>query len=107
MNICFITYRENNPYIGGIENVTYLLSKSFIERGYNVICISQLDDKSQDYTPLCTELHFPNKKNIYNKDNLCFLEKVIKENNVDIIINQYSINTGFLKLCHKIKEVFH
>ncbi|MBR3915553.1 MAG: glycosyltransferase [Bacteroidaceae bacterium] len=106
MTICFVSYRTNNPYIGGIENVTYSLCKEFTKRGYNVICISQLDDKSQDYTPLCTELRFPNKKNIYNKDNLYFLEKVIKENNIDIIINQYSINTGFSKLCHKIKEVF-
>lgn len=79
MTICFVSYRTNNPHIGGIENVTYSLCKEFIKRGYKVICISQLDDTGQKYTPIYTELRFPNKNSIYNKDNLYFLEKTIKK----------------------------
>lgn len=104
MNICFITYRENNPYIGGIENVTYLLCKSFIERGHNVMCISQINSQKGKYTPVCMELLFPEKKELNSDTNRNFLETTIKKYGINIIINQYSINKQTIELCNNIKH---
>ena len=105
MNICFITYRENNPYIGGIEKVTYLLSKEFLERGHTVTCISQINTNSyKTYEPLCKELFFPDYKNIDSEINYRFLKETIEHNSIDIIINQYSTTKGFNTLCQLIKQ---
>lgn len=104
MNICFITYRENNPYIGGIENVTYLLSKSFIERGHNVICVSQINTKEGNYTPVCEEFFFPEAKTLNNETNTQFLVSIIDRYDIDIIINQNSVDIQSIELCNRIKH---
>ena len=106
MNICFLSYRENNPYIGGIENVTYLLCKSFIEKGHSVVCISQTNSKKVSYEPICQEYFFPRTDDLGNEINLLFLESVIEKHNIDIIVNQNSINKQSIILCEKIKERF-
>lgn len=106
MNICFITYRENNPHIGGIENVTYLLSKSFIERGYNVICVSQINTQEGNYTPVCLEFFFPEAKTLNNETNTQFLVSIIDRYDIDIIINQNSVDIQSIELCNSIKHKF-
>ena len=108
MNICFLSYRENNPYIGGIENVTYTLSKELTERGHNIICLSQIHSQiDKPYTPVCKELFLPNHEQINSKENLNFLCKLIKEEDIDIIINQYSTTLGFCELCHNAKQLYN
>ena len=104
MNICFITYRENNPHIGGIENVTYLLSKSFIERGHNVICVSQINTKEGNYAPACEEFLFPEAKTLNNETNTQFLVSIIDRYDIDIIINQNSVDIQSIELCNSIKH---
>ena len=108
MNICFLSYRENNPYIGGIENVTYTLSKELTERGHNIICLSQIHSQiDKPYAPVCKELFLPNHEYINSKENLDFLCKLIEEENIDIIINQYSTTLGFCELCHNAKQLYN
>ncbi len=108
MNICFLSYRENNPYIGGIENVTYTLSKELAKRGHTVICLSQIHSNiEKPYTPVCKEVFLPNNEQINSKENLDFLCKLIKEKDIDIIINQYSTTLGFCELCHNAKQLFN
>ena len=106
MNICFLTYRENNPYIGGIENVTHILSKSFTERGHYVICLSQINSKKEKYIPVCEEFFFPEPSNFKTPKNLQFVISTIKKYNIDIIINQYSKDIQTVELCEEIKSRF-
>lgn len=106
MNICFITYRENNPYIGGIENVTYLLSKSFIERGHKVICVSRINSQKGVYTPVCKELFCPDATSFANETNWNFLKSTIEKYHIDIIVNQDSKDKQTIKLCKKAKDIF-
>lgn len=108
MNICFLSYRENNPYIGGIENVTYALSKELTKRGHNIICLSQIHSQiDKPYTPVYKELFLPNHEQINSKENLVFLCKLIKEEDIDIIINQYSTTLGFCELCQNAKQLYN
>ena len=105
MNICFLSYRENNPYIGGIENVTYTLSKELTKRGHKIICLSQIHSKiEKTYSPACKELFLPNSKKIDAKENIHFLCTLIKKESIDIIINQYSTTLGFCKLCKEAQQ---
>lgn len=106
MNICFITYRENNPYIGGIENVTHILCKSLVERGYNIICVSQVNTQSGGYTPACKELFFPEVESFNNEANRHFFKSIIQKYNIDIIINQNSVDTQSVEFCNRIKGEF-
>lgn len=106
MNICFITYRENNPYIGGIENVTHILCKSLVERGYNIICVSQVNTQRGGYTPACKELFFPEAESFNNEANRHFFKSIIQKYNIDIIINQNSVDTQSVEFCNRIKGEF-
>lgn len=105
MNICFLSYRENNPYIGGIENVTYTLSKELTNREHKIICLSQIHSKiEKTYSSACKELFLPDSKEIDSKENIHFLCTLIKEENIDIIINQYSTTLGFCRLCKEAQK---
>lgn len=107
MDICFIGYRENNPFIGGIEKVTYLLSKELVVRGHRVTLVSQTNTNSyKKYTPVCEEIFLPDKDNILSERNYIFLSNIIEKREVQIIVNQYSTTRGFCTLCYKIKKQF-
>lgn len=106
MNICFLSFRENNPYIGGIENVTYLLCKSFIKRGHNVICVSQINTQKCHYTPACEEFFFPEAKSLNNEINTQFLISIIDKYDINIIVNQNSVDIQSIILCENIKHKF-
>lgn len=105
MNICFLSYRENNPYIGGIEKTTYILGRELKKRGYGILFLSQINSHSyKKYEPVCKELLFPDYKNIDSEINYSFLKETIEHNSIDIIINQYSTTKGFNTLCQLIKQ---
>ena len=105
MNICFLSYRENNPYIGGIEKTTYILGRELKQRGYEILFLSQINSHSyKTYEPLCKELFFPDYNNIDSEINCKFLKETIEHNNINVIINQYSTTKGFNTLCQQIRQ---
>lgn len=105
MNICFITYRENNPYIGGIEKTTYILGRELKKRGYGILFLSQINSHSyKKYEPVCKELFFPDCNIIDSEINYSFFKETIEHNSIDIIINQYSTTKGFNTLCQLVKQ---
>lgn len=105
MKICFISYRNNNPYIGGIEKTTYILGRELKKRGYEILFLSQINSHSyKTYEPVCKELFFPDCNNINSETNRKFLEEIIEQDGINIIINQYSTTKGFNTLCQLIKK---
>ncbi|WP_312067454.1 glycosyltransferase [Empedobacter sp.] len=101
MNILFLlgTY----PNYGGVETVTTFLANEFIKKGIKVSIISfrndvpdlinQLDDKIKLY-------QFPSRK-VLDKSNIKYLKELIKDNNIDFILNQWCLPFYVTLLCKK------
>lgn len=74
MNICIINLRENNPYIGGVEKVSYLLGKDWVSKGHNVIFLSCYHSNiSKPYDIVCKELFYLIRSILFLKKILVFL----------------------------------
>ena len=57
MNICIVNIHENNPYIGGVERVSFELGHDWIKKGHNVFFLSQYKSTiKKSYQSLCKEL---------------------------------------------------
>ena len=105
MNLCFISYRENNPYIGGIEKTTYIIGRELKRRGHEILFISQINSHTyKKYEPICNELFFPDSECIESEINIRFLLKIIERNCINIIINQYSTTDGFNTICNVVRK---
>ena len=91
MNICIINIRENNPYIGGVERVSYLLGQYWINNGQNVIFLSCYKSNIQkSYFTNCKELFLPDLEIIDRyflyKNVICLIVNIFNfQNKSDII----------------------
>lgn len=111
MNILFVITKF--PIGGGTETVTKLLANEFVLRKHNVcVCCftaCKSDSSINEYVKI---LQFPQKR--YSIKNTKFLNKILLDNNIDVIINQeYPVETCIL--CNnarkgtniKLISVFH
>ena len=105
MNICIVNIHENNPYIGGVERVSFELGHDWIKKGHNVFFLSQYKSTiKKSYQSLCKEFFLPNRDKADSTENVEFFIKLLKENNVDIILNQGSVFIQLCELCRLAKE---
>ena len=105
MNICIVNLRENNPNIGGVERVSYELGHDWMKKGHNVFFLSQYKSTiKKSYQSLCKEFFLPNRDKADSTENVEFFIKLLKENNVDIILNQGSVFIQLCELCRLAKE---
>ena len=75
------------------------------KRGYEILFLSQINSHSyKTYEPVCKEIFFPDSNNIDSETNRKFLEEIIEQDGINIIINQYSTTKGFNTLCKQIKQ---
>ena len=113
MNILFLFASPINPKRGGVESVTLTLANYFEKRGNKVFFLSRfdiVDDPSNDVR----QFFVPNKSAFNVKENKVFFRKFLKDNKIDILINQFAINFdsfSFVKIAHemnvKIISVIH
>ena len=100
MNILFF-YRVY-PNYGGVEVVTSVLAKRFVEDGHQVTIASleqphpELKDQNIDGGELVT-LHHP----VLAKDNIARLHQVIVDKKIDIVVNQWGLPYKTTILCNK------
>lgn len=88
MNILFCYPTLFNPMRGGIERVTDILAKELIKRGYNVFYLHNKRDESlMDYDYPAPVGFFPEVDYRDNR-NVPFYHDFLKENRIDIVINQ-------------------
>ena len=103
MNICVFNIRENNPFIGGVERVSYTLISEWAKYT-NVICISAIQSRIEvSYQSLCPEFFLPNS-NILSQENIDFVISKIKQYKIHIIINQGSVFEDLCNLCYTIRK---
>lgn len=81
MNICFFTTFEVNPYVGGLERVTYNLSQYFIQHGIGVYYFHSYGREN--------ESHFILPKTADVNIVSSFIINKVRENNIQIVIDQY------------------
>lgn len=83
MNIAFFTISEINPLIGGIEKVTYNLTNLFKENGSKVysFCFHGTENDDRFILPKT------NDRKIISD----FIDRKVRENQIDIIIDQYGV----------------
>lgn len=86
--ILFVYPTPFNPIAGGVERVTDLLAKEFIQRGYKVLYLHHVHkDLLMSYDYPAPVYFFPNSD--YNSsENVVYYHEFLKEHEVDIIINQ-------------------
>ena len=107
MNILILGLRENNPNIGGIENVSWQLAKEWKDMGCQVFSLSFLESHiSTDCQSVFEEsYYFPNTNyGTFAEENKEYLLSLICKHDIQIILNQISNLPSVLSLCYKVKQ---
>lgn len=101
MNLLFLMGQY--PSVGGVEKVSTVLANEFVNRGYGVSIVSfeqpqpEIAAKELDKRVRLYALEFP----VWKKENLSDLRKLIRDDSIDIIINQWAVPFYVARLCRK------
>lgn len=99
MNILFLLKTLN---IGGVEIVTRALTDIFIKNGHNVSIFAFAPSSHSIEGSINKSVNvYIQKKLQYNKDNITALRKVLIENSIDVIINQWGLPFLPIKIAKK------
>lgn len=105
MNICIVNIRENNPYIGGVERVSYILGHDWQKRGHHVFFLSQYESNLlKEYSCSCPEYFLPDPRNAEAEENFRFFVELLISNKIEIVINQGSVFHGLCGLCQRVRH---
>lgn len=86
--ILFVYPTPFDPQVGGVERVTDLLARGFIDRGYKVIYLHHVHKEAlMDYDYPASVYFFPSS-DYRSQENMIFYHRFLKEQKIDIIINQ-------------------
>ena len=86
MNILFLYPSEINPQRGGVQNVTYNLSRFFIEHGHSVFFLGFKGEGKINF-----QYFFPENK-IHSATNIRYLETFLKKYHINITIFQCGVS---------------
>ena len=89
ITLLFIYPTPFNPQIGGVERVTDLLARKFIDCGYRVLYLHHIYiDSLRDYDYPAPLYFFPNS-DYKSQENVTFYHNFLRENNVDLITPEH------------------
>lgn len=102
MNILIFNGRDMNPTIGGIERISCSLASEFIKRGHNVMFLA-INKSSKPYTEQvpCSQEFLPSEI-ILDENNAVRFKEILKENKIDIVLNQSGQIVKHVWLCNKV-----
>jgi len=102
MNILYIYSSPIDPMKGGIQKVTFNLSRYFASLGHNIKFLSffRSDVNQKDFV----QLFCPNCNQIKNKENEDYLYKVIRDNNISVVINQSGMSPEVCDVISVVKK---
>ena len=107
MNILILTARESNPFIGGIEKVTDTLTRRWKMQGCNVFHLAVEKsswEQSVVYHPSAEQYFLPESHSASAEVNLGFVIELIKEKQIEILLNQATIREDVVDLCNQLKK---
>jgi len=93
-NILFYYPTPINPESGGVERVTFLLSKFLIEQGYSVYYLHLLPEFDYSTFPLDVKPIFLPETCLMSSANIDYYNQIIGKYHIDIIINQQGLYEG-------------
>lgn len=92
MNIVFAYPTGLNPQKGGVERITDIIAKILLKRGYTIFYLNWEREQDNYEYPVpvidlpSSNLEAPNNLEVYNR--------FLKENRIDVIINQHGLYEG-------------
>ena len=92
MNIVFAYTTGLNPQKGGVERITDIIAKILLKRGYTIFYLNWKREQDNYEYPVpvidlpSSNLEDPNNLEVYNR--------FLKENRIDVIINQHGLYEG-------------
>lgn len=108
MNICISNIRECNPMIGGVERVSSILAHEWEQMGISVIFLSQSQTQSEvNYSPIVKQYYLPNSDVVFSPANTEYAIEVLRENKIDVILNQSSNHDEFSHFLTYLKEILN
>lgn len=105
MNICIINIDSKPEFIGGIKRVSSILGNEWMKTGHTV-CFMSYCTSSLRYKEIASipQYFLPDNNQINSDENYQHLCDFVRDNHIDIIINQHIENQEVSKLCFKVKE---
>jgi len=103
MNILFVYYSEIISENGGVQRVTSVLADYFEKQNYVVYFLSCKRNTKTNQSNQ-RQYFLPEQNDIYNLKNIQFYIKLIKDKNIDIVVNQAAQGGGMVKFCNYGKE---
>lgn len=95
MKVLFVCQNPVDSYAGGVQHITYELSRFLLEKGIESIFLSV----SNVYNNVIeNNFYFPNNKNLQSKENKKYFSEIIADNGINLIINQCGIDLSLSKL---------
>jgi glycosyltransferase involved in cell wall biosynthesis len=107
MNIVIANTQEFNPQIGGVERVSSILASEFIKLGHQVFFIAcNTSPFSGDYIPSAPQKILPDSVPYNTEKNIEVLYNFLRENQIDILINQAGNIKAYSALCFKAVDKY-
>ena len=104
MKIAICNVQEFNPTIGGIERVSVSLSEGLIKEGVEMLFVAcRKSPYSKPYTLPAKQVFLP-KPLDYCIENVQALAHILKEEKVDILLNQNSHSELYNRTCFEAKS---
>ena len=100
MNILFTYPTLFNPKAGGVERVTDILAREFINLGHNVFYLHNKRDEQLMAYEFPTQPQWFPEVDYHSDRNKCFFTDYITTNNIDIVINQTGAFSDSILYCH-------
>lgn len=102
--ILFINQYRANPQFGGVQKVTFILSERLKSLGFEVSCVffkfNNITDRLSSGL-LENEYKFPSDK-VSSRVNRTFLNKIVREREISVVVNQFGFSSSVLALCKHI-----
>lgn len=94
-HILFVNDLPFNPSLGGIERVTDTITRGLLTKGYKISYLCDKVDNNEllDYNFPVTVYQFPKSGTFANKENETYYNTLLKEQKIDIVINQRGFNS--------------
>lgn len=103
MKILFLLRIEVIPTLAGVERVTHVLTQFFLKKGIDVSYLyyginSITDNEAHNDVNV---FFLPNSEIYKENENIAFINKLLIDNKIDIIINQSAVGNKFSKILAK------